>query len=231
VASRASLHATERRTTSCHNLESSPRLSARSHYTELEMGIFRKTDNGHYFYGTLLCRGTGMARSVWSRATGWTTRVRFPAGASYFYPIHSVQARSRAHPPSYTMGTGGSFSWIKLPRRYADHSHLMSRAEWWSYTSTPLLMAWCLIKHRNLHLRGGLNWHGNLDSYALQHLMYGFQYGIMQEYGLQFLFKNKSLLSSLYILFHQHYSRIIYSSRRCNNILNTAKHVWLLRKL
>jgi hypothetical protein len=37
------------------------------------------------------------------------SRVRFPAGAGNFSLYHRVQNGSGAHPPSYLMGTGGSF--------------------------------------------------------------------------------------------------------------------------
>jgi hypothetical protein len=37
-------------------------------------------------------------------ATGWTTRVRLPAGQDFSLP-HSVQTGSGAHPDSYSMGT------------------------------------------------------------------------------------------------------------------------------
>jgi hypothetical protein len=37
------------------------------------------------------------------------SRVRFPAGAGNFFLHHRVQNRSGAHPPSYPVGTRGSF--------------------------------------------------------------------------------------------------------------------------
>jgi hypothetical protein len=37
------------------------------------------------------------------------SRVRLPAGAGNFYLHHRVQNGSGAHPPSYPVGTGGSF--------------------------------------------------------------------------------------------------------------------------
>jgi hypothetical protein len=39
--------------------------------------------------------------------------VRFPAGAGNFSLRHHVQTGSGAHPASYPMGTGGSFSGFK----------------------------------------------------------------------------------------------------------------------
>jgi hypothetical protein len=41
-------------------------------------------------------------------ATGWTTGVRFPAGARVFPLRHRVQIGSGTNPASYPMGTGGS---------------------------------------------------------------------------------------------------------------------------
>jgi hypothetical protein len=52
----------------------------------------------------------------------WTVGVRFPAGASDFSLLHSVQTGSGAHPYSYPIGTAGSFGGIKRPGREADHS-------------------------------------------------------------------------------------------------------------
>jgi hypothetical protein len=48
--------------------------------------------------------------------------VRFPAGAGNFSLLHRFQAGSGAHPGSYLMGTGDSFSGIKRPDREAYHS-------------------------------------------------------------------------------------------------------------
>jgi hypothetical protein len=39
--------------------------------------------------------------------TVWTAGVRFPAGASDFSLLHSVQTGPGAHPASYPMGTVG----------------------------------------------------------------------------------------------------------------------------
>jgi len=40
-------------------------------------------------------------------ATGWTTRVRFPAGAGILSLRHLVQTGSEAHPASCAMGSWG----------------------------------------------------------------------------------------------------------------------------
>jgi hypothetical protein len=47
-------------------------------------------------------------------ATGWMARVRLPTGPKDFSLFHSVQTISGAHPASYTMGTGGSFTGGKV---------------------------------------------------------------------------------------------------------------------
>jgi len=79
--------------------------------------------------------------------------VQFPAEAmtTFLSPRIRVQTGSRAHPVSYSMGTGASFPGIKRPGRKADHSPA-STAEvknTWSYISTALyvFMVWCLVKH------------------------------------------------------------------------------------
>jgi len=45
----------------------------------------------------------------------YTVSVRFPAGAGSLSLLHRVQTGSRAHPPSYPIGTGGkatrAWSW------------------------------------------------------------------------------------------------------------------------
>jgi hypothetical protein len=53
-------------------------------------------------------------------ATGWTTGVRFPAGARDFSLLHRVQTGSGAHPASYTIGTGGSFPGDKAAGAWSD---------------------------------------------------------------------------------------------------------------
>jgi hypothetical protein len=53
--------------------------------------------------------------------------VRSPAGAEDFSFNLCVQTGSGAHPPSYTMGTGGPFPGGKgRPGREANHSPLSS---------------------------------------------------------------------------------------------------------
>jgi hypothetical protein len=54
--------------------------------------------------------------------TKYRSRVRFPAGAGNSSLHHRVQTGSGAHPPSYPMGTMGSFPGVKRPGREADHS-------------------------------------------------------------------------------------------------------------
>jgi hypothetical protein len=53
--------------------------------------------------------------------------VRSPTGAEDFSSSFCVQTGSGAHPASYPMGTGGSFTGGKArPRRDADHLPLSS---------------------------------------------------------------------------------------------------------
>jgi len=52
----------------------------------------------------------GVTLPVSDKATGWTTGVRFPAGAGIFSFLHRVQSGSGAHPASYSMCTRGSFT-------------------------------------------------------------------------------------------------------------------------
>jgi hypothetical protein len=65
--------------------------------------------------------------------------------------LHVVQTSSGAHPASYPMVTGGSFSGGKAVSE-ADHSPPTSAEvkKTWLYTSTPpnIFMAYCLINHR-----------------------------------------------------------------------------------
>jgi hypothetical protein len=64
-----------------------------------------------------------MKAGTLSRPTGWTAGVRSPVGARDFSLLHSVQTSSGAHPVSYEIGTGGSFTGVKELRREADKSH------------------------------------------------------------------------------------------------------------
>jgi hypothetical protein len=85
-------------------------------------------------------------------ATGWTTGVRFPAGAKFFSLRRRVQTGSEAHPALDLMCTGGSFPEVKWHGRETDHSHPSSAEvkNAMSYTSTPpyVFMAWCMVTHR-----------------------------------------------------------------------------------
>jgi hypothetical protein len=67
-----------------------------------------------------------IAHSVYLRATGWMAAVRFPARATNFSLLHSVQTDSGANSASYPMRLGN---------------------EWWSYTSIhqSKFMACCII--------------------------------------------------------------------------------------
>jgi hypothetical protein len=57
--------------------------------------------------------GAGIARSVYRLGYGLDGWVRFPAGATDFSLLHSVLTGHEAHPASYPMGTGDSFSGSK----------------------------------------------------------------------------------------------------------------------
>jgi hypothetical protein len=68
------------------------------------------------------------------------SRFRFPAGAGNFSLHHRFQNGSGAHPPSYPMGTEGSFPGVKAARgvKLITHLHLVPRSKnEWSYTFTP----------------------------------------------------------------------------------------------
>jgi hypothetical protein len=66
-------------------------------------------------------KGAGIAQWYSDWPTGWTTEVRFSAGAENFFR-HRVQTGSKAHADSCPMDTGGSFLGVKLPERETDHS-------------------------------------------------------------------------------------------------------------
>jgi hypothetical protein len=46
----------------------------------------------------------------------WDSGIRFPFGAGNFSLFHSVQTSSGAHPASYPMDTGGSFTEGKVAK-------------------------------------------------------------------------------------------------------------------
>jgi hypothetical protein len=66
---------------------------------------------------------------------------------------HHVQTCSGAHPASYPMGTGGSYTRVNVAKHEADQSPLSSAEvkNTCSYTSTSLyiFMVWCLVKHKD----------------------------------------------------------------------------------
>jgi hypothetical protein len=55
----------------------------------------------------------GIRLGFFQHTTGWTTGVRFPAGARDFSLSYCVQTGSGAHPACYPMGTGGPLPEIK----------------------------------------------------------------------------------------------------------------------
>jgi hypothetical protein len=62
-------------------------------------------------------------------ATGWTTRVRFPALQDYSL-LHVVQTGSGAHPASYPVGTWGFFPGGKSGKdvKLTTHLHLLPKS-------------------------------------------------------------------------------------------------------
>jgi hypothetical protein len=71
-------------------------------------------------------------------ATGWTSRVQFPA-VQEFSLLLSVHTGSGDHPVSYPMGTWGSFPGVKEAGIWSwpVPSIRCRDQEWWSYASTP----------------------------------------------------------------------------------------------
>jgi hypothetical protein len=69
--------------------------------------------------------GDGIAQSVQRRATGWTARVRFPAGARFF---SSLQCSDRFWGPPTLLSNGYRRLNPRVKRewREADHSPLSS---------------------------------------------------------------------------------------------------------
>jgi hypothetical protein len=79
------------------------RLSKLVLYTKLKIELFQFSHSE-----------TGYLRQNSDFSVGWTTEVRFPAGAAIFFSSpHRVQIDSGAHPASYPMGTGSSFPGVK----------------------------------------------------------------------------------------------------------------------
>jgi hypothetical protein len=56
-----------------------------------------------------------VAQSIWRRATGWTTGIRFPAG-------QEICLYSTVQPASYPLGTGALFPGVKQLGRETDHT-------------------------------------------------------------------------------------------------------------
>jgi hypothetical protein len=82
--------------------------------------------------------------------TGWTTVVRFRAGAGIL--LCATTSRSALGPtqPPIQWVPAALFLGVKRPERETDHSPLSSAEvkHAWSYTSTSphAFMAWCLVK-------------------------------------------------------------------------------------
>jgi hypothetical protein len=90
--------------------------------------------------------GAGIVQSVQCLTTDCTAGVRSPTEAKDFSPNLCVQTGSGAHPASYTVGTGGSFTGGKArPGRDADHSPPSSagvRKEQELYLLSPKAPPW-----------------------------------------------------------------------------------------
>jgi hypothetical protein len=79
-------------------------MDGQRNYYKLIINIYKLTNTNSMY------TGVGIARLAQRRATGWAAGVRFPAETTNIYLLHCVQTGSGAHPVSYPMGTGGSFS-------------------------------------------------------------------------------------------------------------------------
>jgi hypothetical protein len=84
--------------------------------------------------------------------TGWTSGVRFSAGAGIFLFATASRPALRPTQPPVQWIPGAISPVVKLPGREADHSPPSSAEvkNAWSYSPLPqyVFMAWCLIKHR-----------------------------------------------------------------------------------
>jgi hypothetical protein len=79
-------------------------------------------------------------KSVYCLATDWTTGVRSPATAKWFFPLASVSRPAEAHPASYPMGTGAQFPGVKRGRgvTLTTHPHIVPRPRMnTSYITSP----------------------------------------------------------------------------------------------
>ena len=108
----------------------------------------RKGDRGptmlHVFVflgSNIICRGTGIAQSVFRLATGWKVRGSNPGGEARF--TAPVQTDPGARPASYAMGTG-CFPGVIRPGRGGDHPHPFS-AEVKEIVVIPLLPLWAFV--------------------------------------------------------------------------------------
>jgi hypothetical protein len=92
-------------------------------------------------HGSLRNNNDHSRDSVVGIGTGWTTEgleLKTLKGQE-FTVLYVVQTGSGVHPASYAMGTAGSSTVIKRPRREADYSPPASAEvkNMWIYTSTP----------------------------------------------------------------------------------------------
>jgi hypothetical protein len=92
---------------------------------------------------------SGIAQSAQSRATGWTTGVRFSVGARDFF-LHSIQTGSGVHQASYPIGTGTLSPGVKRPGRESDHPHLVPRSRMMAlYLHSPLRLHGVVLNQLN----------------------------------------------------------------------------------
>jgi hypothetical protein len=80
---------------------------------------------------------TGIAQSVWRRATCWAARVQFPA-VKDFSLLHSVQPDPGAHPATYQLVPGALSPGVKQPGHESAYS-LQSSAEFKKGGAIPSL--------------------------------------------------------------------------------------------
>jgi hypothetical protein len=85
----------------------------------------------------IICQGVGIAQSLQRRATGWTTRVRFPAVQDFFFSTASRPTLGPTQPPIQLVPGALSLG-VKRQGPEADHSP-PSSAEVKNYGGIPPL--------------------------------------------------------------------------------------------
>jgi hypothetical protein len=97
----------------------------------------------------------GITQPLQRGVTSLTDGLQFLEVARDFYPFHSVQTGSGAHPTFYSLSTGDFSAVVKRPGRVADHSPLSSTDFKKSGATCPLphtssRRSALLIKHREI---------------------------------------------------------------------------------